>query len=75
VDAPYRICAICNSVVVDDHHAPERVHLKPEHMDDPRFHRDLCRRHHTERTDHGYKWFKEKYPEYEEVTLEEYRQM
>jgi len=70
---PYEVCSACTDFATDKHHAPEKSLLHTWDRDNEAYHRHLCRRHHNERTAWGYKRFKEKYPEYEEVTIEQYR--
>ena len=75
----YDLCCVCTDFAVDDHHEPARPFLKAEHYNrqtgwtDLRFIKKMCRLHHQERERIGYKEFKKKYPEYDGMSLTEYR--
>lgn len=75
-DAPYTMCCIegCSYLAIDPHHEPERVYLKKIHKNDPRFKKDVCRYHHTQRHDYGYARFKKMYPGYDGWSLQQYRE-
>ena len=77
IGTPFNPCCIegCHKVITDKHHEPPRPYLKKEHKDDPRFKKYLCRFHHRQRTDYGYRRFKVMYPDYDGMSLEDYRKL
>jgi hypothetical protein len=73
VNSPYDLCCICTAFADENHHEPERSLVSNEDVDNPKYHRKMCIRHHNERTSIGYKRFKERYPKYDGISIEEYR--
>ena len=62
---PYHLCQINRCTArPDKHHEPFREVLGAE-VDNPKYHRYLCRKHHSERHSMSLEEFKERYPEYE----------
>ena len=75
MDDPYTICLIdgCTNFS-ETHHEPLRSQLDKCDYWKERYNKELCRKHHTERHVMGYEEFCEKYPEYDGVSVTEYRE-
>lgn len=80
MEPPYHLCMIegCTREA-QQHHEPLRAQLSKDDYDDPRFLRWLCVIHHTAgqecRHKLGYMMFKKHFPEYDGISVEEYRRM
>ena len=77
---PYQLCMIGDcSHIADRHHEPEKSlqsiedYCPDKGIDNPKYHRPLCRHHHDIRHHEGYRIFKERYPEYTGISMQEYR--
>ena len=72
---PYEICVICYQCADEKHHEPPKTLLHGDDynpkkgIDNPKYHKWMCRGHHNEREQLGYESFKKKYPRYEGISI------
>lgn len=64
----------CTEICMEEHHEPERSLMFKEDWENPKFKRWLCRGHHDERHRRGVGQFRLDHPEYDGVSMIEYRE-
>ena len=74
MDDPYLLCLINGcSKIAETHHEPLRSQLDKADYWRMKYNKDLCRDHHEERHLKGFAEFCADHPEYDGISVEEYR--